>query len=254
MTPVFKSELRAFVARNPYPGPRTDGLFFHDKMKAIHSIAPDMITGDVLEIGGGRSGLTKLLYPDANLTTVDRDASHGCAAVNHSERVQFVAADAAALPFPDNSFSVVTMFDLLEHVPDDAAAASEALRVVQPGGSVLITTPHRVRWRYPYYSFMRPIARPEGDLLREWGHVRRGYTLGDLEALFGQPAADRTSFINPLVAISHDIAFSTLPRLARLVLHALAAPVSIIGIQRQLGDDNGIEIAVRFQKVNVAAT
>ena len=46
-----------------------------------------------------------------------------------------MCADAAALPFADSSFDAVTLFDLLEHVPDDRAAASEAWRVLRPGGA-----------------------------------------------------------------------------------------------------------------------
>ena len=38
----------------------------------------------------------------------------------------FVSADAVALPFGDASFDVATFFDVLEHIPDDAAAVAEA--------------------------------------------------------------------------------------------------------------------------------
>lgn len=243
-----KTALAPFLARNPFPGRYTDGLFFRDKMRAIHRIAPQVADGPVLEIGGGRSGLTRLLYPDADLTTVDLDPAHAEASANRAGGVRFVQADATALPFSDDCFAVVTMFDLLEHVDADGAAVREAWRVLRPGGSVLVTTPHRLRWRYPYYRIMRWIGRPESELLAEWGHVRRGYTIDDLELLFDQEAADRTSFIDPLTAVSHDIAFSRLPRIGRLLLHALAAPVSVMGVQRSLQPDNGIELAVRFQK------
>ena len=243
-----KAELRAFLARNPYPGRYTDGLFFRDKMRAIHSIAPDEVPGPILEVGGGRSGLTKLLYPDGDLTTVDLDAEHAEAVANRLEGVRFVQADATALPFRDDSFALVTMFDLLEHVDDDAAAAREAWRVLRPGGSVLVTTPHRLRWRYPYYRLMRPLGRPEADLMAEWGHVRRGYMVEELEALFGQHAAESTSFIDPLIAVSHDIAFSRLPKPGRLLLHALAAPISWVGARRALQPGDGIEVAVRWHK------
>jgi SAM-dependent methyltransferase len=246
-----KDELRVFLARNPYPGRYTDGLFFRDKMRAIHRIAPQQVAGRILEVGGGRSGLTKLLYPDGDLTTVDLDPEHATADANRAGGVRFIQADATALPFPDNSFALVTMFDLLEHVDDDAAAAREAWRVLRPGGSILVTTPHRLRWRYPYYRLMRSLGRPEADLLAEWGHVRRGYTVPELEALFGHPAADSTSFIDPLIAVSHDITFSRLPTAGRLLLHALAAPISLIGAHRTLQAEDGIEVAVRWCKASV---
>ena len=48
-------------------------------------------------------------------------------------------ADALALPFPDNSFDTVTLWDVLEHVPDDCAALRESLRVAKK--NVLLSVP-----------------------------------------------------------------------------------------------------------------
>jgi hypothetical protein len=58
-----KAPLGTFLAANPFPRPLTDGLFYREKMRAIHRIAPDTLgvsarSAAVLEIGGGRSGLT----------------------------------------------------------------------------------------------------------------------------------------------------------------------------------------------------
>ncbi|MFT4569490.1 MAG: SAM-dependent methyltransferase [Hyphomicrobiaceae bacterium] len=52
-----------------------------------------------------------------------------------------VAADATALPFADNSFDLVTAFDILEHVADDRAMVAELARVLRPGGTVAIHVP-----------------------------------------------------------------------------------------------------------------
>ena len=61
-----------------------------------------------------------------------------------------VSADATNLPFPDGSFDAVIAAEILEHLPDDAAALSEIARVVRPGGSVAVTVPawlpERVCW------------------------------------------------------------------------------------------------------------
>ncbi|MBN2848750.1 MAG: class I SAM-dependent methyltransferase, partial [Coriobacteriia bacterium] len=54
-------------------------------------------------------------------------AEHGCEA-------RFVVAEAAALPFDDASFDVVTCRIAAHHFPDAAAFFAEAARVLKPGG------------------------------------------------------------------------------------------------------------------------
>jgi SAM-dependent methyltransferase len=245
---THKSPMGAFLARNPFPGPFTDGLFFRDKMRALHRIAPDAPVRDLLEVGGGQSGLSSLLYPRAHVTNLDMDPAFAAARANRGPRVTFVQGDAADLPFADASFDLITMFDLLEHVPDDAAVAREALRVLRPGGWILVSTPNRERWRYPYYRVFEPICPTEETLFAEWGHVRRGYTQGELDALFGAPADVAGAFINPLLAFSHDVSFSTLSRRRRKALHALLAPVSAVGWVMHGRRSAGTEIAAAWRK------
>ena len=61
-----------------------------------------------------------------------------------------LSADATNLPFPDGSFDAVIVAEILEHIPDDAAAMAEIARVVRPGGSVAVTVPawlpERICW------------------------------------------------------------------------------------------------------------
>jgi SAM-dependent methyltransferase len=51
------------------------------------------------------------------------------------------SADLTALPFPDASFDVVVCSHVLEHVPDDAKAMRELLRILKPSGRALLLTP-----------------------------------------------------------------------------------------------------------------
>jgi SAM-dependent methyltransferase len=51
--------------------------------------------------------------------------------------------DALNLPFPDGEFDRVVAAEVLEHIPDDAAAIAELVRVLRPGGSIAVTVP---RW------------------------------------------------------------------------------------------------------------
>src|SRR5947199_6545096 len=45
------------------------------------------------------------------------------------------------LPWDDATFDLVTCLDVIEHVPDDAAALAEIRRVCRPGGWLLVTVP-----------------------------------------------------------------------------------------------------------------
>ncbi len=244
-----KAPLSAFLARNPFPNGWTDGLFYREKMRAIHRIAPAIIgiegaRARILEIGGGRSGLAHLLYPDAEVVTVDLDfALRG----SGSSAATFVCGDARRLPFADSTFDAVTLFDVLEHIRDDDAAAHEALRVTRPNGAVLVSTPN-TDWHYPFYRFMKPLCPPEAELMASWGHVRRGYSAAQLTALFGASPERSATFINPVTSFYHDLAFSRLPRRVRKPLYAVAAPVVSIGYLAHRPGTPGSETAFAWRR------
>lgn len=246
-----KAPLGGFLARNPFPNGLTDGLFYREKMRAIHRIAPDVLgPGDrparILDVGGGRSGLAAMLYPDAEVVTVDIDPALGGQAPAGARSI-FVCGDACRLPFGDGVFDAVTLFDVLEHVPRDESAAAEALRVTAPGGAVLLSTPCAA-WRYPYFSLMRPVCPHESELMAEWGHVRRGYAQADLERIFQRRPERRASFINPLTAFAHDVAFSRLGRRKRRLLYALAAPFTAAGYLLHHPAMTGTETALALRR------
>jgi len=244
-----KAPLSAFLARNPFPHGWTDGLFYREKMRAIHRIAPVVIGTEgtrarILEIGGGRSGLAHLLYPDAEVVTVDLDfALRG----SGSSAATFVCGDARRLPFADSAFDAVTLFDVLEHIRDDDAAAHEALRVTRPNGVVLVSTPN-TDWRYPFYRFMRPLCPPEAELMASWGHVRRGYSAAELAALFGASPERSATFINPLTSFYHDVAFSRLGRRTRKIIYALTAPVVSVAYLAHVESTRGSETAFVWRR------
>ncbi len=51
--------------------------------------------------------------------------------------------DALSLPFADGEFDRVVAAEVLEHIPDDATAIGELVRVLRPGGTLAVTVP---RW------------------------------------------------------------------------------------------------------------
>lgn len=63
--------------------------------------------------------------------------------------IEWISADAAKLPFEDNTLDAITMIEVLEHFPPEreALVLKEFLRVLQPGGQLVMTTPnYRSHW------------------------------------------------------------------------------------------------------------
>jgi SAM-dependent methyltransferase len=64
--------------------------------------------------------------------------------VKHSDvRWALCAADGLNLPFGDERFDLAVCAEVLEHVPDPAHAAAELLRVLRPGGHLVVSVPRR---------------------------------------------------------------------------------------------------------------
>jgi ubiquinone/menaquinone biosynthesis C-methylase UbiE len=240
-----KAPIVPFLQRNPFPRPLTLGFFYREKMRAIHRISPDSVIGPILEVGGGQGGLTSLLYPDGAVVNIDPDADLARAPPNRQATLRFVCGDASKLPFPDATFGLVTMFDLLEHVPNHEAASHEALRVLKPGGFLLVSTPSE-NWRYPYHGVFARFCPPEREIMARWGHVRRGYSRNDLAALFKMVPHASAPFINALSVVSHDFSLNGWSERRRIAACMALWPLTLAGYL--LRDLPGTEWAVMWQK------
>ena len=94
-------------------------------------------TGTLLEIGcgAGRNLRAFRRYrPDLVLHGVDLSQIALDEARRAGGRITYTRGDALHLPYPDRSFDIVVLFDLLEHVPDVGQAVAEIARVLKPGG------------------------------------------------------------------------------------------------------------------------
>jgi SAM-dependent methyltransferase len=93
---------------------------------------------DYLDIGCG-SG--RNLQEFARGPAVGTEFAADAVEVARRRGVDCRQADAQALPFEDGQFRIVSAFDVIEHVADDAAAFAEAYRVAAPGASMIVTVP-----------------------------------------------------------------------------------------------------------------
>jgi ubiquinone/menaquinone biosynthesis C-methylase UbiE len=64
----------------------------------------------------------------------------GLALGRRAGRTRLTRASIAAIPFPDNSFDIVTTFDVIYSLPtrEEQAAAAEMYRVLKPGGFLIV--------------------------------------------------------------------------------------------------------------------
>lgn len=52
-----------------------------------------------------------------------------------------LVADITGLPFPDGFFHMVICAEVLEHIPDQEKAVQEVIRVLKPGGDLVVSVP-----------------------------------------------------------------------------------------------------------------
>ena len=84
------------------------------------------------------------------------------------------------LPYADDSFELVAIVDMLEHLDDDRELISEVARVLVPGGRLIVNVPHdRPRSR------LRQLRLRLGLSDQKHGHVRAGYTVESLRQALG---------------------------------------------------------------------
>ncbi len=94
----------------------------------------------VLDVGCGTALLTARMAKDCDLAA-GIDLSLGMLGVaKKRKRVELVLADAALVPFRSTSFGSVTCFTAFHHFRRKSCALAEMARVVENGGSVVIST------------------------------------------------------------------------------------------------------------------
>lgn len=125
------------------PGIWHENYWFR-RHEVVYEALRDVVQGRVaLEAGCGEGYGADLLSQVArSLVALDYDAyatAHVRAAYPH---VPVVRGNLVALPYADASFDVVVSLQTIEHLWDQDAFVAECVRVLRPGGMLVVSTPN----------------------------------------------------------------------------------------------------------------
>jgi SAM-dependent methyltransferase len=75
---------------------------------------------------------------------------------------QLIQASLLRLPFPDGTFDAVICSEVIEHIPTDVINLSDMVRVLAPGGTLVLGTPDYGRWTWRTLEAMYKKVFPQG--------------------------------------------------------------------------------------------
>ena len=87
------------------------------------------------------------------------------------------------LPFADQQFETVVCSQVIEHIPDTTQAVSELLRVLKPGGRLILGTPDYAGWQWPIIERIYERVIPGGYAEEHITHLTRDGMVALVEGL-----------------------------------------------------------------------
>jgi len=103
----------------------------------------------VLDIGCGIGAyVTQFAAHGAQAFGVDVEFDR----VRRGDKLALAQSVSEALPFASGAFDMALLHEVIEHVQDDRQTVAEAVRVVKPGGCVIIFAPNR-GWPFETHGF-----------------------------------------------------------------------------------------------------
>ncbi len=162
------------------------------RLEMIVRAAGERIKGRILENGCGVGMYVKHLTSlGGTVYGLEFDFERAAEAAKNSHRIFNAAGE--FLPLPSSTFDLILSHEVIEHVKDDRAAIREMVRVLTPGGRIVLFCPNRgypfethgIYWKGKYYFgnklFVNYLPRSWRNQLAP--HVRI-YSKRDLEKLF----------------------------------------------------------------------
>jgi 2-polyprenyl-3-methyl-5-hydroxy-6-metoxy-1,4-benzoquinol methylase len=113
-----------------------------DLARVLRFIAP-YCRGRVLDFGCGQGVFTyelSQLSPVSEVFGVDLSRAAIERAKRTYPKIQFEALSSGTLPFEEGAFDMISVVEVMEHLLDPAQTLRDMVRVLKPGGHLMITT------------------------------------------------------------------------------------------------------------------
>ncbi len=114
-----------------------------------HAI-PKEVTS-ILDVGCGNGWLSRTMVSDrTTVISLDISSRNPLEALkqNPHARHEALISDVYHLPLKEDSIDCIVASEIMEHVPDPALFIERLLRVLKPGGKLIITTPYNEQIQY----------------------------------------------------------------------------------------------------------
>ncbi len=181
------------------PGIAEENYWFRRHEVVYEHLVARCVDRVVLEAGSGEGYGANMIAGVAEVVVgLDYDLSAATHVTARYPVVRMVRGNLAALPFADASIDIVVNFQVIEHLWDQAQFLRECLRVLTPGGALLISTPNRITFSPGRDTPLNPFHTRELDadelteLLTDAGFtvetmtgVHHGPALRELDAKHG---------------------------------------------------------------------
>ncbi len=178
----------------------------------------------VLDVGCGIGGSSRILATEygfavTGITISPGQVKRAQALTPEGVSAQFRVDDAMNLSFPDASFDVVWSIEAGPHMPDKAVFARELMRVLKPGGVLVVADwNQRDDRQVPLNFWEKPVMQ---QLLDQWSHPAFSSIEGFSELLA------ETGLVEGSVTTA-DWTVQTLPSWIDSVWQGIARPVGLI--------------------------
>ncbi len=127
----------------------------------------------VIDVGCGIGGSSRILASEygfdvTGVTISPQQVKRATELTPEGVTAKFIVDDAMALSFPDASFDVVWSIEAGPHMPDKAVFARELIRVLKPGGILVVADwNQRDDRQIPLNIWEKPVMQ---QLLDQWSH------------------------------------------------------------------------------------